>query len=63
MKKQSLILIGLLMAFQCINAQGSPDYTGGLKVKLNGDQKLILIMVSKKLSNGIRVIRNNFINL
>ncbi|WP_299336248.1 hypothetical protein [uncultured Psychroserpens sp.] len=37
MKKQSLILIGLLMAFQCINAQGSPDYTGGLKVKLNED--------------------------
>ncbi|WP_431134523.1 hypothetical protein [Psychroserpens mesophilus] len=38
MKKQSLLLIGLFfMIFQCIIAQGSPDYTGGLKVKLNED--------------------------
>lgn len=38
MKKQSLLLIGLcFFAFQFMSAQGSPDYTGGLKVKLNED--------------------------
>ena len=38
MKKQSLLLIGLFfLSFQCMTAQGSPDYTGGLKVKLNED--------------------------
>ena len=38
MRKQILLIIGLFMAsFQCMTAQGSPDYNGGMKVKLNED--------------------------
>ena len=37
MKKQ-IILLGLfILAFLLTYSQGSPDYTGGLKVKLNDD--------------------------
>ena len=36
MRKQTLLLLGLfLMSYQFMKAQGSPDYTGGLKVKFN----------------------------
>lgn len=38
MKKLTLVLIGLFfITFQHTNAQGSPDYSGGMKVKLNED--------------------------
>jgi hypothetical protein len=38
MSKQIVLLLGLfLFAFQSLTAQGSPDYTGGMKVKLNED--------------------------
>jgi hypothetical protein len=38
MRKRILLLLGLFMAgFQGLTAQGSPDYTGGMKVKLNED--------------------------
>ena len=40
MKKKALLLMGLfLFSFQCLIAQGSPDYTGGLKLKFNEDEK------------------------
>ncbi len=35
MKKTTLMLIGLLFSCQLFFAQGAPDYTGGMKVKLN----------------------------
>ena len=36
MKKLTIILIGFFLAsFQYTNAQGAPDYSGGMKVKLN----------------------------
>lgn len=38
MRKQTLLFMALfLVSFQFMNAQGSPDYTGGMKVKLNED--------------------------
>ena len=38
MRKQIILLIGLFfLSFQYMNAQGSPDYNGGMKVKLNED--------------------------
>ena len=47
MKKQTLLLIGLFFAsFQFMNAQGSPDYTGGLKVKFNEDGSKYLRIIS-----------------
>ncbi|MGB6268789.1 MAG: hypothetical protein WBF67_07225, partial [Olleya sp.] len=47
MRKQTLLLIGLFLAsFQCIYAQGSPDYTGGLKFKLNEDGSKYLRLIS-----------------
>ncbi|TCK69397.1 short chain amide porin [Winogradskyella wandonensis] len=35
MKKLSIVLIGVLCTFQLCFSQGAPDYTGGMKVKLN----------------------------
>ncbi|MDP5106182.1 MAG: hypothetical protein NWQ31_08425, partial [Polaribacter sp.] len=36
MKKQKIFLIGFFLAsLQFLNAQGAPDYNGGMKVKLN----------------------------
>ncbi|WP_397362988.1 hypothetical protein [Olleya sp. R77988] len=47
MRKQTLLLVGLLLAsFQFMNAQGSPDYTGGLKVKFNEDGSKYLRVIS-----------------
>lgn len=38
MRKISLFIAGCFMlSLQCITAQGAPDYTGGMKVKLNED--------------------------
>ncbi|MGB0788646.1 MAG: hypothetical protein ACPG7E_06015 [Marinirhabdus sp.] len=38
MKKRSILVLGLFLAsFQFTMAQGSPDYTGGFKVKFNED--------------------------
>ncbi|MBV7268011.1 hypothetical protein [Winogradskyella luteola] len=37
MKKTGLMLIGLFFSCQLFFAQGAPDYTGGMKVKLNED--------------------------
>ncbi|TVZ28298.1 hypothetical protein JM83_3415 [Gillisia sp. Hel_I_86] len=47
MRKHTLLLIGLfLVTFQCMNAQGSPDYTGGLKFNLNEDGLKYLRVIS-----------------
>ncbi|MBU2940403.1 hypothetical protein KO494_12725 [Lacinutrix sp. C3R15] len=47
MKKQTLLLLGLfLLSFQFIKAQGSPDYTGGLKFKFNEDGSKYLRLIS-----------------
>ena len=47
MNKLSIITIVLcLLAFMSLNAQGSPDYTGGLKVKLNDDGSKYLRVIS-----------------
>lgn len=47
MKTQTLLLAGFfLMTFQFINAQGSPDYTGGLKFKFNEDGSKYLRLIS-----------------
>ncbi|SHH63414.1 hypothetical protein [Winogradskyella jejuensis] len=35
MKKLSIVLIGVFCTFQLCFSQGAPDYTGGMKVKLN----------------------------
>lgn len=47
MRKQLLILLGIFFAsFQCMNAQGSPDYSGGLKFKFNEDGSKYLRLIS-----------------
>lgn len=47
MRKQALLLMGLfIISFQCIYAQGSPDYTGGLKLKFNEDGSKYLRVIS-----------------
>lgn len=47
MKKQNLFLIGFFLAsLQFISAQGSPDYTGGLKFKLNEEGTKYLRIIS-----------------
>ncbi|MCR1024504.1 hypothetical protein NQT66_06760 [Cellulophaga baltica] len=47
MGKQTLIWIGVfLSSFQIINAQGSPDYTGGLKFKFNEDGSKYMRVIS-----------------
>jgi len=47
MKKQTFLLLGLfLLSFQFIRAQGSPDYTGGLKFKFNEDGSKYLRLIS-----------------
>jgi hypothetical protein len=47
MRKQKLLLLGFFLAsFQFMNAQGSPDYTGGLKVKLNENGSKYLRIIS-----------------
>ena len=47
MRKKNLLLIGLFLAsFQFMNAQGSPDYSGGLKFKFNEDGTKYLRLVS-----------------
>lgn len=47
MKNQSLLLTGLLiMVFQFTIAQGSPDYTGGLKFKFNEEGTKYLRLIS-----------------
>ena len=47
MKKQKIFLIGFLLAsLQFLNAQGSPDYTGGLKIKFNEDGSKYLRIIS-----------------
>lgn len=47
MRKPIPILIGLFLAsFQFMYAQGSPDYTGGLKFKLNEDGSKYLRVIS-----------------
>lgn len=37
MKKTVIIFFALLFSYSYLSAQGSPDYTGGMKVKLNDD--------------------------
>ncbi len=47
MRKQILLLIGLFfISLQFINAQGSPDYNGGFKVKFNEDGSKYLRIIS-----------------
>ncbi|MGS2726434.1 hypothetical protein ACU8DI_07475 [Psychroserpens sp. BH13MA-6] len=47
MRKRIFLLIGLLIStVQFMNAQGSPDYTGGLKFKLNEDGTKYLRLIS-----------------
>ncbi|MCH3880990.1 MULTISPECIES: hypothetical protein [Tenacibaculum] len=47
MKKQTFLLIGLfIMSFQFMFAQGSPDYSGGLKFKFNEDGSKYLRLIS-----------------
>ncbi|WP_309477246.1 hypothetical protein [Tenacibaculum aquimarinum] len=47
MKKQTFLLIGLFfMSFQFMFAQGSPDYSGGLKFKFNEDGSKYLRLIS-----------------
>ncbi|OAB78663.1 hypothetical protein [Cochleicola gelatinilyticus] len=47
MRKQTLIMIGLfVLSFQFMHAQGSPDYSGGLKVKFNEDGSKYLRIIS-----------------
>ena len=47
MRKQHLLLIGLvLVSIQLLKAQGSPDYTGGLKFKFNEDGSKYLRLIS-----------------
>jgi len=47
MKKQTLLLIGLfILSFQFIKAQGSPDYSGGFKMKFNEDGSKYLRVIS-----------------
>jgi hypothetical protein len=47
MRKQTLLLAGLfLMSFQLMIAQGSPDYDGGLKFKLNEEGSKYLRLIS-----------------
>ena len=47
MRKKTFLLVGLfLMSFQFIKAQGSPDYTGGLKFKFNEDGSKYLRLIS-----------------
>lgn len=47
MKKQALIILALFLAsFQYATAQGSPDYTGGLKMKFNEDGSKYLRVIS-----------------
>jgi hypothetical protein len=47
MRKQKLLLLGFFLAsFQWVHAQGSPDYTGGLKVKFNEDGSKYLRIIS-----------------
>ena len=47
MRKKNLLLIGLALAsFQLLRAQGSPDYTGGLKVKFNEDGSKYMRLIS-----------------
>ena len=41
-----LLLFGLFLSLQWANAQSSPDYTGGLKVKLNDDGSKYLRVIS-----------------
>ncbi len=47
MRKQALILLVFFLAsFQFATAQGSPDYTGGLKMKFNEDGSKYLRVIS-----------------
>jgi len=47
MKKSTFLLIGLfIMFFQFMIAQGSPDYSGGLKFKFNEDGSKYLRLIS-----------------
>ena len=47
MRKQKLLLLGLIFSsFQLLTAQGSPDYTGGLKFKFNEDGSKYLRLIS-----------------
>jgi len=47
MKNQTFVLIGLfIMFFQFMIAQGSPDYSGGLKFKFNEDGTKYLRLIS-----------------
>ncbi|MGJ8550038.1 hypothetical protein [Winogradskyella wichelsiae] len=47
MKNQTFVLIGLfIMFFQFMIAQGSPDYSGGLKFKFNEDGSKYLRLIS-----------------
>ena len=47
MRKQKLLLLGLFLAsLQFMNAQGSPDYKGGLKIKFDEDGKKYLRLIS-----------------
>lgn len=47
MRKQTLLMIGIfIVSFQFMNAQGSPDYDGGLKFKFNEDGSKYLRIIS-----------------
>ncbi|MFY7670766.1 hypothetical protein ACOSP6_06725 [Tenacibaculum sp. MEBiC06402] len=53
MKKSMALLFGLALSFQCSFSQGSPDYKGGLKVKLDEDGKKYLRIISWAQVQGI----------
>lgn len=55
MKKRFLLLSGVLflVSFQLAIAQGSPDYSGGLKVKFNEDGSKYLRLISWAQVQGI----------
>ena len=46
MKKHALLLLGLFCSFQMLHSQGSPDYNGGLKVKLDEEGNKYLRIIS-----------------
>ncbi len=46
MKKHALLLAGLFCTFQLMHSQGSPDYNGGLKVKLDEEGNKYLRVIS-----------------
>lgn len=46
MRKHAILLLGLFCSFQMLHAQGSPDYNGGFKVKLDEEGNKYLRIIS-----------------